>query len=131
MAQDAHGRLRDVDGLIANTLQITVDARNGQQKAQIRGHGRLQCEQALDALVDFNLHLVDGVFFGQHGFGQALFTIEHGLHRLMDGALGETTHPQQPLLQFFQIVFEMAFHDSLSPFATQRSPRTRITRSGR
>ena len=33
---------------------------------------------------------------------------------LMDGALGEAAHPQQPLLQFFQIVFKMAFHVFLS-----------------
>ena len=33
----------------------------------------------------------------------------------MDGALGEAAHPQQPLLQFFEIVFEMAFHGSSVP----------------
>ena len=79
--------------------------------------GCLQSEQALDALVDLDLHFVDGVFFGEHGFGEVLFGIQHGVHRLMDGALGEAAHPQQPLLQFFQIVFEMAFHGSSVPFA--------------
>jgi hypothetical protein len=31
---------------------------------------------------------------------------------LMDRALGEAPHPQQPLLQFFEIAIEMSFHGS-------------------
>jgi len=30
----------------------------------------------------------------------------------MDRALGEAPHPQQPLLQFFEIAIEMSFHGS-------------------
>ena len=72
MAQDAHGGLRDVHGLVADAFEIAIDARNGQQKAQVGGHGCLQRQQALDALVNFDLHLVDGVFFAEHGFGEVL-----------------------------------------------------------
>ena len=110
MAQDAHGGLRDVDGLVADAFEIVVDARDGEEEAQIDGHGLLQREQALDALVDLDLHFVDGVFFVEHGFGEVLFGVEHGMDGLMDGALGEAAHPEQPLLQFFEIMFEMAFH---------------------
>ena len=65
----------------------------------------MQGQQALNALVNFDLHLVDGVFLVEDGFGEVLIGIEHGVHGLMDGALGEAAHPQQALLQFFEIVF--------------------------
>ena len=43
---------------------------------------------------------------------ELLVGIENCVNRLMDGAFGEAPHPQQPLLEFFQIVFEMSFHFS-------------------
>ena len=86
-------------------------ARRNRRSAAI---GCLQREQALDAVVDLDLHLVDGVFFAENGFGELFLGVQHGVNRLMDGALGETAHPEQPLLQFFQIAFEMSFHSSLA-----------------
>src|SRR6202030_1840925 len=38
---------------------------------------------------------------------------EHGMHRLMHGALRQAAHPQQPLFQFVQISLEVAFHESI------------------
>ena len=55
------------------------------------------------------------IFLGEHGFGQLLFGVEDGVDGLMDGALGEASHPEQALLQFFQIMFEMTFHGSSVP----------------
>ena len=49
MAKDAHGGLRDVYGLVADALEVAVDAGNGQEKAQIAGHRRVKSEQALNA----------------------------------------------------------------------------------
>ena len=102
--------LRDVHGLVADALEIAIDARRQPAESAGRRPWCLQSEQALDALVDLDLHLVDGVFFAEHGFRELLFGIEHGVNGLMDGAFREAAHPQQPLLQFFEIAFEMAFH---------------------
>jgi hypothetical protein len=63
-----------------------------------------------DAVVDFNLQLVDGVFFVEYAVGKLLIGIEHGVNRLMNGALGETAHPQEAFFYFVEIFFEMAFH---------------------
>ncbi len=120
--------MRDVYGLVADALQVAVDARNGQQKAQIGRHGSLQGEQALDALVDFDLHLVDGVFFVEHRLGEPLIGVQHGVNGLMDGALGKAAHPQQPLLQFFEIVFPMAFHGYSAPFIQRKQDHTAQTK---
>jgi hypothetical protein len=98
MAEHAHGGLRDVDGLIADALEVAIDARDGEEEAQVGGHGLLEREEALDALVNFNLHFVDGVFFVEDGFGEALFGVEDGVNRLVDGALGERPHPEEALL---------------------------------
>jgi hypothetical protein len=110
MPENAHGRLRDVDGLVANAFEIAIDARDSQEKSKVGGHGLLQCEKALDAFVDFDLHFVDGVFFAEHNFSEVLFGIEHGVDGLVHSTLGEASHPEQALFQFFEIAFEMAFH---------------------
>ena len=39
MAEDAHGGLRDIDGLIADAFEVAIDAGNGEEKAQVGGHG--------------------------------------------------------------------------------------------
>ena len=105
------------------------------RKRKIGRHGRLQRQQALHALVNLDLHLVDGVFFAEHGFGKVLFGVQHRVHGLMDRALGEAPHPQQPLLQFFEIVFEMSFHGSSVPSRQCQAPSRQtvcvLIRSGR
>src|SRR5580658_7882897 len=124
MTQDAHGRLRDVHGLVANAFEVAIDARNSEEKAQVSGHGLLQCEQALDALVNFDLHFVDRVFLREHGFREVFFGVQDGMDCLMDRALGEASHPQQPLLQFFEIAVEMSFHGSSVSTATATTTKS-------
>src|ERR1700735_523025 len=110
MAHDARRRLRDIHGLVTDALQVSVDARNRQQESQVGGHGLLKGQQTEHAVVNFNLNLIDSVFFNQNRLGEVFFTIQHCVDGLMDGSLGEATHPQQSLLQFFEISFKMSFH---------------------
>src|SRR5208283_1222985 len=83
-----------------------------QQEPQIGGHGLLQGQQAQHAVVDLNLDLVDCVFFNQNGLGEMLFRIQHSVDGLMDGSLGEASHPEQSLFQFLKVAFKMSFHVS-------------------
>ncbi len=86
--------LRDVDGLIADAFEIVVDARNGEDKAEIDGHQLVEREQLDDAVVDFDLQFVDGVFFVEDALGELFVGFQHGVDGLMDGALGEAAHPR-------------------------------------
>ena len=125
MPQNALGGLRDIDGLIADALEVVVDARNGQHKAQVGGHELMQREQLHDAIVDFHLQLVDGRLFVEHGFGQSSVAIQHGMDGLMDGALRQAAHPEKPLLQAVQLNLKMSFHLSLPPIKTRARPARR------
>ncbi len=55
--------LRDVDGLVADAFEIVVDTGNGEHEAQIGSHQLVQSEELNDAIVDFELQFIDGVFF--------------------------------------------------------------------
>jgi hypothetical protein len=94
MAKDARRGLRDVDGLIADALEIVVDAGDGEDKAEVDGHQLMEREKLEDAVVDFELEFVDGVFFIEDAAGKLFVGFENGVDGLVDGAFGETTHPQ-------------------------------------
>ncbi len=55
MAEDTQGTLGDVDGLVADALEIVVDARDRQHEAEVNGHELVQREKLDDAVVDFHL----------------------------------------------------------------------------
>ena len=48
----------------------------------------LEREELHHAVVNLDLHVVDGVFFLDHVAGEACVAIQDGLHGLLDGALG-------------------------------------------
>jgi hypothetical protein len=100
MAKDACRGLRDVDGLVTDALEIVVDAGNGKYEAEVDGHQLMERQELHNAVVDFELQLVDGVFFFENALGKLFIGFEDGMHGLMDGAFGETAHPQQALFQF-------------------------------
>ena len=119
VAQDADAGLRDVDGLVADALEIVVDARDGEDEAEIDGHQLMEREELDDAVVDFELELVDGVFFVEDALGELFVGVEDGVDGLVDGALGEAAHPEQAFFDFVQIFFEVAFHLILASVSAQ------------
>jgi hypothetical protein len=133
--------MRDVDSLIADALQVAIDAGNGQEEAQVNSHGGLSRQEALNAIVYFDLHFIDRVFLAQNGFRQVFFRVQYGVDCLVHGALRKTAHPKQPLLEFLEIVFPMAFHVSsirseclilqLQPLANRQQKAGTIIRNDR
>jgi hypothetical protein len=110
VAQDADAGLRDVDGLIADTFEIVVDARNREDEAEVGGHQLMEREELDDAVVDFELELVDLIFFVEDALGELFVGVENGVDRLVDGALGERAHPEEPFFDDVEVFFEVAFH---------------------
>jgi hypothetical protein len=70
-------------------------------------------EKLNDAVVDFQLEFIDGVFFLEDAAGERLVGFQNGVNGLVNGALGEAAHPEQALFQFVEIFFEMTFHETL------------------
>jgi hypothetical protein len=56
------GALGDVGGLIADAFEVAVDLDDGEDEAQVDGHGLLFGEQIVGHLVDGGLGGVDGGF---------------------------------------------------------------------
>jgi hypothetical protein len=110
VAQNALGSLRDVDGLVADALEVVVDAGDGKNEAEIDGHQLMQSKELDDAVIDFELQFIDGVFFIKDTLGELFIGFEDAMYGLMDSAFGETAHPEQALFQLIQISFEVAFH---------------------
>jgi hypothetical protein len=80
----------------------------------------VQGEELNDAIVDFDLQLVDGVFFVKDTLGEGFIGFEHGVNGLMNGALGEAAHPEQPLVSaLFRRILTFAFR--IPPAPTLRS----------
>ena len=55
-------RVGDVGGLVADALEVTVDLDDGEDEAQVDGHGLLFGEQVVGHLVHVALGGVDGLF---------------------------------------------------------------------
>jgi hypothetical protein len=113
VAKDAQGALGDIDGLIADALKIVIDARDSEDEAEVDGHELVQGEELDDAVVDFHLKLVDGVFFSEDTIGKLLVGFQDRVNGLVNGAFREAAHPEQTLFHFVQIFFEVAFHPVL------------------
>jgi hypothetical protein len=99
VTKDADGGLGDIDGLIADAFEIVVDARDGQDEPQIGSHQLMEGEELNDAVVEFNLELVDGVFFVEDTLGELLVGVQDGVDGLVDSALGEAAHPEEALFE--------------------------------
>ena len=69
-----------------------------------------RASSCIDAIIHLDLQFVDGVLFADHGLRKLLVGFEHGMRGLMRGALRQAAHPEQSLLQFFEVVLKMTFH---------------------
>jgi hypothetical protein len=85
----------------------------------------MEGEELDDAVVNFELEFVDGVFFIEDALGELFIGFENGVNGLVDGAFGEAAHPEQALFQFVEISFEVAFHVFL-PSAACASAKSRF-----
>ena len=64
--QVALAGLGDVDGQVADPLEVGVDLDGGDDDAQVGGHRLVQRQQLEAAVVDFDVEVVDRLVAGQH-----------------------------------------------------------------
>jgi hypothetical protein len=70
----------------------------------------MEREELDDAVVDFELELVDLVFFVEDALGELFVGVENTVDGLVDGALGERAHPEKAFFDDVEVFFEVAFH---------------------
>ena len=83
---DADG---DVDGLIAYALEVGVDADDGEDEAEVDGHGLLHGKEVEGHLVDLALEAIDGGLGVEDELADAEVAGAIGLDRTLDSLLGQ------------------------------------------
>ena len=117
----AAGRLRDVDGQVADALEVGIDLDRRHDGAQVRSHGLIQREQRKTAVVDFDVQPVNRFVLDEHAIDQFEIAIDEAFDRQTDVLFSQTTHFEQPRLELFELFLEMSddapgrLHQSWSP----------------
>ena len=99
----AHGAdtIADTLGGVAYSLQVGVDLDDGENEAEIDGHGLLHGEQVEGGLVDISFEAIDGHFAAADEIADGEVANTIGLDGALDGLFGEAGHDQK---LFFEIV---------------------------
>ena len=102
--------LGDVDGEVADALEVGVDLHRGQHGPQIDRDRLVQRQQLDAALVDLDVQVVEWLVARLHArreVGVALHQRgRHQAHLL----LGDAAHHEQPLLQRVEVLLHLRHH---------------------
>jgi hypothetical protein len=103
---EIHDALGDVDGLIADALEIGVDLGDGENEAQVDGGGLLGGKNVESEFVDFALGGIDQafVFENELAAGEVAFVVS--LAGAVDGEFRESAHAEEFLAEFFDLLLK-------------------------
>src|SRR5215813_5825790 len=107
----------DVDGQIANALEIRIDLDGGNDRAEVGGHRLVQSEEREASTVDLDMQLVDRFVAVEDTFDDAYFAAHQTLHRRANALFSQATHLEQPTLHGLELLLEVAY----DPFHLNRS----------
>ena len=105
----------DVDGLVADALEVGVDADDGEDEAQVDGHGLLHGEKIEGHLVDLALEAIDGGLGAEDELADAEVARAVGLDGALDGLLGHAGHDEQLLFEVVEALVEFDAHQPNLP----------------
>jgi hypothetical protein len=109
------GAAGDAHGLVADALEVTVDLDDGQDEAQVDGHGLLLGQEFIGHLVQFALGGVDGRLVLFDILAQALVTLKVRVYRGLDGLLRQGSHGKDLVLEFGELLLKVnTRHDGFS-----------------
>ena len=108
VAERSARRLGDVDRQIADPLEVGVDLDRRDDGAQVGRHRLVQRQQREAAAVDLDVQLVDRPVAAQHPLDQRRVAVDQPLDREAHALLRQAAHFEQPRLELFELLLEMA-----------------------
>ena len=88
----------DADREVAHAFEIGIDLEAHHQQAKISGNRLIQSQQARDARIDIQLHLVDELLVFDDATGQAVIILDQGLDAGVNGRFDQAAHFKQRLI---------------------------------
>ncbi len=107
MAHVAPRRLGDVDGEIADALQVGVDFDRRHDRPQVHGHRLVERQELEAAIVDFDVQLIDGPIALEHARDDLGVVANEPVDRRPNPVLGEPAHLEKPGLELFELLLEV------------------------
>jgi hypothetical protein len=99
--------LRDVDGEVADPLEVGVDLQRGDDGPEIDGHRLVERQQREAAVVDLDVQRVHRLVADEHAIEQVAIAFDQSLDRQAHLLLREPAHFEQPRLELFELLLEM------------------------
>lgn len=124
---DGHGlhgadSVADAFGGVAYALEVGVDLDDGEDEAEVNGHGLLHGEDVEGRLVDLAFEAVDGEFRTADEVADGEVADAIGLNGPLDGLFGEAGHDQEFFLEVVKTALEA---DSCHRVVSASLPRIR------
>ncbi len=101
------GALGDVGCLVADAFEITVDLDDGEDEAEIDGHGLLFGEEVVGHLVDGGFGCVDGVLDLEDVLAEAEVGGDVGFEREAQSLLREGCHSEEFVFESDELLLEV------------------------
>ncbi len=106
-ADVAPRRLGDVDGEVADALEIGVDLHGRDDRAQVDGHRLVERQQREAAVVDLDVQRVERLVAGEHALDQLAVAVDQALDREAHLLLGQAAHLEQAGLELLELFLKM------------------------
>ena len=104
----------DIDGLVADALEVRVNPDDGEDEPQVDGHGLLHREEVQGQLIDLPLQAIDGGFGAKDELADAKVASPVGLDRTLNRLLRHPGHDQELFFEPVKILVELdARHPNL------------------
>ena len=97
----------DVDGEIADSLEVGVDLDRGDDCAKVGGHRLEQGQQRETAVINLDVQRVQRLVAGQHAVDVVVVAIHQPFDCDPDLLFGEAAHLEQPGLELLELFLEM------------------------
>ena len=101
-------RLADIDGEVADALQVGVDLERRDDRSQIDRDRLIQRDEREASLVDFDLKVVDARIAANHVSQRLVVSFDEAPHRRAQALFCQPAHCQQVRLQLVELLCEMA-----------------------